>query len=73
MDVFKYTVPSRHGGTLNSHQAASPLLRLLEETDSWETPEGPQDVLAQNWGGTEQNLIVTCMVHKAENNERLKI
>ncbi|GFX27451.1 transposable element Tcb1 transposase [Trichonephila clavipes] len=30
MDVCKCIVPSRHGGTLNSRRAASPLVRLVE-------------------------------------------
>ncbi|GFW90384.1 hypothetical protein TNCV_3509321 [Trichonephila clavipes] len=29
MDVCKCIVPSQHGGTLNSHRAASPLVRLV--------------------------------------------
>ncbi|GFU09233.1 hypothetical protein TNCV_1122381 [Trichonephila clavipes] len=28
-------------------------------------PDHPQGVLPQNWGGTEQNRTVTCMVLKA--------
>ncbi|GFW40320.1 uncharacterized protein TNCV_1018781 [Trichonephila clavipes] len=30
MDVCKCIVPSRHGGSLNSRRAASPLVRLME-------------------------------------------
>ncbi|GFV74395.1 transposable element Tcb2 transposase [Trichonephila clavipes] len=30
MDICECIVPSRHGGALNSHQAASPLVRLVE-------------------------------------------
>ncbi|GFW76497.1 uncharacterized protein TNCV_1582761 [Trichonephila clavipes] len=30
MDVCKCMVPARHGGTLNSHRAASPLVKLGE-------------------------------------------
>ncbi|GFV57645.1 hypothetical protein TNCV_3132331 [Trichonephila clavipes] len=30
----------------------------------------PQGVLPQNWGGTEQNRTVTCMVLKATANDR---
>ncbi|GFW61002.1 hypothetical protein TNCV_4872121 [Trichonephila clavipes] len=30
MDVCKCIVPSRHGSTLNSRQAASPLVRFVE-------------------------------------------
>ncbi|GFX66405.1 hypothetical protein TNCV_343791 [Trichonephila clavipes] len=36
MDVCKSIVPLRHGGTLNSRQATSPLVRLVEE--KWEAP-----------------------------------
>ncbi|GFX50496.1 HTH_Tnp_Tc3_2 domain-containing protein [Trichonephila clavipes] len=34
MDVCKCIVPSRHWGTLNSHRAASPLVRLVEGEES---------------------------------------
>ncbi|GFV33403.1 uncharacterized protein TNCV_4164401 [Trichonephila clavipes] len=53
MDVCKWIVPSRHGGTLNSHRAASPLVRLVEEEKRWEAPDHPQSILPQNWGETE--------------------
>ncbi|GFS66146.1 hypothetical protein TNCV_2511121 [Trichonephila clavipes] len=33
MDICKCIVPSPHGGTLNSHRAASPLVRLVEEEE----------------------------------------
>ncbi|GFV70655.1 uncharacterized protein TNCV_3842341 [Trichonephila clavipes] len=33
MDVCKCIVPSRHGGTLNSRRAASPLVRLVEREE----------------------------------------
>ncbi|GFX50460.1 hypothetical protein TNCV_770321 [Trichonephila clavipes] len=36
MDVCKCIVPSRHWGTLNSHRAASPLVRLVEGEERWE-------------------------------------
>ncbi|GFX96706.1 hypothetical protein TNCV_244931 [Trichonephila clavipes] len=57
-------------GTLNSRRAASPLVRLLEWEDKWETPDHIQDVLPQNWGGTEKNRTVTYMVLKAKANDR---
>ncbi|GFW76595.1 uncharacterized protein TNCV_2682121 [Trichonephila clavipes] len=57
-------------GTLNSHRAASRILRLMKER--WEAPNHPQGVLPQNWGGTEQNRTFTCMVLKAEDNDRHK-
>ncbi|GFY09154.1 uncharacterized protein TNCV_4663451 [Trichonephila clavipes] len=65
MNVCKCIVPSRHGGTLNSHRAASPLVRLVEEEERWEAPDHPQGVLPQNSGETELNRSVTCMTLKA--------
>ncbi|GFX42616.1 uncharacterized protein TNCV_261511 [Trichonephila clavipes] len=49
---------SLHGGTLNSRRAASPLVRLVKEEERWKAPD-------QNWGETELNRSVTCMVLKA--------
>ncbi|GFW01949.1 uncharacterized protein TNCV_1148291 [Trichonephila clavipes] len=59
--LCKYILPSRHGGTLNSRRAASPLVRLVEKEDRWEAPDHPQGVLPKNWGGTEQNRTFTYM------------
>ncbi|GFS94011.1 uncharacterized protein TNCV_4480591 [Trichonephila clavipes] len=70
MDVCKCIVPSRHGGTLNSPQTASPLVKLVEEEERWEAPEHPQGVLPKNWGETELNRSITCMVFKATANDR---
>ncbi|GFW52908.1 uncharacterized protein TNCV_2394871 [Trichonephila clavipes] len=42
MDVCKCIVPSRHGGTINSRQAASPLVGLVEGEERWEAPDHPQ-------------------------------
>ncbi|GFT81915.1 uncharacterized protein TNCV_3908891 [Trichonephila clavipes] len=73
MDVCKCIVPSRQGGgTLNSRRATSPLVRLVDGEERWEAPDHPQGVLPQNWGRTEQNRNVTCMVVKAKDNERRK-
>ncbi|GFT41822.1 uncharacterized protein TNCV_1666851 [Trichonephila clavipes] len=66
-------VPSRHGGTLNSHRAESPLVRLVEGGKRWEYPDHSQGALPQNWGETEQNRTVTCMVLKAKDNDKRKI
>ncbi|GFV10715.1 uncharacterized protein TNCV_1755541 [Trichonephila clavipes] len=71
MDVCKCIVVSRHGSTLNSRRAASPLVRLVEGEERWEAPDHPQSVLPQNWSGTELNRSVTCMVLKATANDRM--
>ncbi|GFV30349.1 uncharacterized protein TNCV_98241 [Trichonephila clavipes] len=70
MDVYKCIVPLRHEGTLNSRRAASPLVRLVEGDERWEALTLPQGVLPQNFGGTELNRTVTCMVIKAKANDR---
>ncbi|GFX64528.1 uncharacterized protein TNCV_2811531 [Trichonephila clavipes] len=70
MDVCKYIVHLRQGGTLNSRRAASPLVRLMEGKERWEVPDHPQGVLPQNWGETELNRSVTCIVLKATANDR---
>ncbi|GFW71130.1 uncharacterized protein TNCV_91731 [Trichonephila clavipes] len=71
MDVCKYIVHLLHGGTLNSHRAASPLAWLVEGEERWETSGHLQDFLPLNWSGTEQNRTVTCMVLKANDRNRL--
>ncbi|GFX90279.1 uncharacterized protein TNCV_3848541 [Trichonephila clavipes] len=70
MDVCKCIVPSWHGGTLNSHRAASSLVRWVEGEERWEALTTPQSVLPLNWGETELNCSVTCMVLKATANDR---
>ncbi|GFT23443.1 uncharacterized protein TNCV_2016981 [Trichonephila clavipes] len=70
MDVCKCIVSSGHGITLNKRQTASPLLKLVEEQERWMAPNHPQVVFRPNWGGTEQNRIVTCMVLKSTANDR---
>ncbi|GFW80185.1 uncharacterized protein TNCV_460931 [Trichonephila clavipes] len=72
MDVCKCIVPSWYRGTLNSRRAASPFVGMVEEEDGWEAPDLPQGVLPQNWGGTEPNRTVTCIVLKTKANERRK-
>ncbi|GFU75301.1 hypothetical protein TNCV_4755601 [Trichonephila clavipes] len=37
-------------GTLISHRAASPFVRLGEAEDRWEAPDPLAGVLPQNWG-----------------------
>ncbi|GFX76721.1 putative DD41D transposase [Trichonephila clavipes] len=68
LDVCKCIVPSRHGGTLNCHRAASPLVTLVAKGERWDAPS--QGVLPQNWGETELNRTVTCMVLNATANDR---
>ncbi|GFX35638.1 uncharacterized protein TNCV_4469791 [Trichonephila clavipes] len=70
MDVCKCIVPSRHGGTLNSRRAVSPLMRWVKGEERWEAPDPSQGVIPQNWGGKELNRSVTCMVLKAMANDR---
>ncbi|GFX30548.1 uncharacterized protein TNCV_3461991 [Trichonephila clavipes] len=70
MDVCKCIVPVRHGGTLNSRQAASPLMRLVKGEERWEASDHPHSVLPLNWNGIEPNCTVTCMLLKATANDR---
>ncbi|GFT71663.1 hypothetical protein TNCV_403441 [Trichonephila clavipes] len=48
-------------------KSISLLVRLVEEEERWEVPDHPQ-----NWGGIEPYRTVTCMVLKAEENDRRK-
>ncbi|GFS69122.1 uncharacterized protein TNCV_4009841 [Trichonephila clavipes] len=57
-----FKMPSRHGGTLNSRRAASPLVRLVEGEESWEAPDHLQGVLPLNWGETE----IICHMYGAQ-------
>ncbi|GFX63526.1 uncharacterized protein TNCV_105331 [Trichonephila clavipes] len=76
MDVCKCVVPSRHGDTLNSRRATSPLVRVVKGEERWEaylpliSDDHSQDVLSQNWGRNEPNHSVTCMVLKATDNDK---
>ncbi|GFV37365.1 cullin-4A [Trichonephila clavipes] len=72
MDVCKCIVPFRHWGTLNSRRAATSLVWLAKGEERWEAPGLPQDFLPLNWGGTEKNRTVTCMVFKAKANDMRK-
>ncbi|GFV02375.1 transposable element Tcb1 transposase [Trichonephila clavipes] len=69
MDVSKCIVHSRHGGALNSRRAVSLLVRLVEGEERWEAPDHSQGVLPLNWGETELNRSVTCMILKAMAND----
>ncbi|GFU08502.1 uncharacterized protein TNCV_2495721 [Trichonephila clavipes] len=62
MDVCKCIVLLRHRGTLNSRQAASPLMWMVEREEMWEDPDHSQGFLPLNWDGTEQKRTITCMV-----------
>ncbi|GFU08214.1 uncharacterized protein TNCV_3766521 [Trichonephila clavipes] len=46
------------------------LSRLEEEEEMWDASDHPQDVIPQNWGETELNHSVTCMVLKATANDK---
>ncbi|GFX97301.1 CCHC-type domain-containing protein [Trichonephila clavipes] len=70
MDVCKCIVHLRHGGTLNSRRAASPLVRWVEGEEMWEASDHPHGILPQNWGETELNHSVACTVLKATANDR---
>ncbi|GFT68288.1 uncharacterized protein TNCV_659071 [Trichonephila clavipes] len=72
MDDDKCIVPSRHGVTLNSRGAASPLVRLEEGEEVYEAPDHHQGVLSQDWGGTEPNRTVTFVMLKDTANDRRK-
>ncbi|GFU79891.1 hypothetical protein TNCV_577711 [Trichonephila clavipes] len=41
MDVCKCIVPLLHGGTLNSRQVVSPLVRLADMEERWEAVDEP--------------------------------
>ncbi|GFS79318.1 uncharacterized protein TNCV_4409681 [Trichonephila clavipes] len=56
--------------TLNSRRVASPLVRLVEGEERWEAPDHPEGVIPLNWGETELNRSVPCMVLKATANDR---
>ncbi|GFW04179.1 uncharacterized protein TNCV_2669441 [Trichonephila clavipes] len=70
MDVCKCIVPLRQRGTLNSHRAACPLVRLIKGEEKWNASDHPQRFFLQNWGGTEPNPTVTCMILKSKVNDR---
>ncbi|GFU90307.1 uncharacterized protein TNCV_2784131, partial [Trichonephila clavipes] len=57
-------------GAFNSRRAANPLVRLVEGEERWEASDLSQGVLPINWGETELNRSVTCMVLKATANNR---
>ncbi|GFT65671.1 hypothetical protein TNCV_2934091 [Trichonephila clavipes] len=68
----RYSVPLQHRGILNSSRAANPLVWLVEREERWEAPGHSQGFLPLNWGGTEQNCTVACMVLDAKSNNRRK-
>ncbi|GFV95968.1 uncharacterized protein TNCV_2096371 [Trichonephila clavipes] len=47
-DICKCIVPSRHGGTLNSRRAASPLVRFVAGKERWKAPNHLEDYFPQN-------------------------
>ncbi|GFX02503.1 uncharacterized protein TNCV_727571 [Trichonephila clavipes] len=72
MDVCKCIVPLRQGCTLNSRRAANPLVRIMEREERWEAHGHCKGFLPLNWGETEKNRTVPCMVLKAKANDRRK-
>ncbi|GFS83374.1 uncharacterized protein TNCV_600991 [Trichonephila clavipes] len=72
MAVCKCIVPLRLGGTLNSRRALSSLVWSGEGEEREEVTRQPQIFLLLNWGGTEQNRTVTCIVLKAKTNDMRK-
>ncbi|GFY01820.1 uncharacterized protein TNCV_1468101 [Trichonephila clavipes] len=61
MDVCKCMVPFRHGGTLNRRGAASPVMRLVEGEERWESLDHLQGVFPQNWGGTGPQIVLSSV------------
>ncbi|GFX07753.1 hypothetical protein TNCV_4160221 [Trichonephila clavipes] len=57
MDVCKCIVSLRHGGTLNSRQATSPLVWLVEEVERWEAPAHSQVSSLKIGVGTSQIVL----------------
>ncbi|GFT37187.1 hypothetical protein TNCV_1126521 [Trichonephila clavipes] len=46
------------GVAINSRQAVSPLVRLVEGEEKLETPDLPERVLSQNWGRRPSKIIL---------------
>ncbi|GFW38456.1 uncharacterized protein TNCV_1333091 [Trichonephila clavipes] len=57
-------------GTLNSREAASPLVRLMEEEVRWEVSDHLHGVFPQNFCRTDPKRNVTYMVLKAKTNNK---
>ncbi|GFS84176.1 hypothetical protein TNCV_2365401 [Trichonephila clavipes] len=62
MDVCKYLVPVRHGGTLNIRRAENPLERLVEREEGQGTPRSPLGDFPSKSGGTELKHTIACIV-----------
>ncbi|GFT25290.1 hypothetical protein TNCV_181411 [Trichonephila clavipes] len=56
MDVCKRIVPLRHGVTLNSRRAASPLEWLVEGEESWTRYEGSEKTPSREWSNFMDRL-----------------
>ncbi|GFV89255.1 hypothetical protein TNCV_285881 [Trichonephila clavipes] len=65
MDVCKCIIASWHGDTLNSHRAASPLVRLKEGEEMWEEPQTTSGCSPSNLGWNQANLY--CHFHGDQN------
>ncbi|GFX12384.1 hypothetical protein TNCV_64301 [Trichonephila clavipes] len=55
---------------LETTTTTSPIVRLVE--GEGEAPDHPHGVFPQNWGVTEPNRTITCMVLKSKANARRK-
>ncbi|GFS62103.1 hypothetical protein TNCV_476601 [Trichonephila clavipes] len=62
---------SPHGGTQNKPSSRK-FSREFDGRGREGEAKDPQGGLPQNWGGTEQNRTVKCMVLKAKANDRHK-
>ncbi|GFV16099.1 uncharacterized protein TNCV_3378631 [Trichonephila clavipes] len=72
MEDCKCIVPPRHGGTINSCQDTSPLMKLVAGEVGWGPLTTPSNIFPPNRVGTEQNRTVTCMMLKTKANDKRK-
>ncbi|GFV15379.1 hypothetical protein TNCV_4834061 [Trichonephila clavipes] len=70
ISYYSFTVGFRN--FVKRRSMSSTRHRLVEGEERREIPDHQQGVLPQNWGGTESNCTVTCMVLKTKANDRRK-
>ncbi|GFT86995.1 hypothetical protein TNCV_1257851 [Trichonephila clavipes] len=68
LNVCKCVVPLRHESTLKHRQAASPLVRFMEEKRVGRLLTTPYGIFPRKRGFTEPNHVVTGMLLKATYN-----